>query len=155
VAGGRGRGGLACSGGERLFTDLGCNTCHRGRGRARTELEGLFGNTVQLQDGRTVVADEAYIRESILNPQAKIVAGYQPLMPTYQGLVSEEGLQLIAYIKSLQAGDQPPQPGAESRTGIAEATDSMEPRRSRAGNEWTRSPRPRRRRARRCRATTT
>ena len=66
-------------------------------------LAGLFGKTVQLQNGETVVADETYIRESILNPQAKVVAGYQPIMPTFQGLVSEEQLlQLIAYIKSLR-----------------------------------------------------
>jgi cytochrome c oxidase subunit II len=114
LAGGAGEGTLAAAG-ERLFTDLACNTCHFPDGRGRgPRLEGLFGNTVLLQDGRTVVADEAYIRESILNPQAQIVAGYQAIMPTYQGLVSEEGiLQLIEYIKSLQAGDQPLQPGAE------------------------------------------
>jgi cytochrome c oxidase subunit 2 len=57
---------------------------------------------VKLQGGKTVVADEGYIRESILEPQAKIVAGFQPVMPTFKGLVSEEGiLQIIAYIKSL------------------------------------------------------
>jgi cytochrome c oxidase subunit 2 len=65
-------------------------------------LAGLYGKPVPLQTGETVIADEDYIRESILNPHAKIVAGYQPLMPTYQGQVSEEGLlQLIAYIRSL------------------------------------------------------
>lgn len=89
--------------GEQLFTDLGCITCHRedalGRGPS---LVGLFGKPVQLQSGETVVADENYIRESIMNPQAKIVAGFQPLMSTFQGVVSEEQvLQLIAYIRSL------------------------------------------------------
>jgi cytochrome c oxidase subunit II len=65
----------------------------------------LFGQTVRLQSGETVLVDEAYIRESVLNPTAKIVAGYQPLMPTFQGLISEEGLlQLIAYIRSLGGG---------------------------------------------------
>ena len=69
-------------------------------------LEGLFGKTVALQNGDTVVADEAYIRESILNPGAKITAGFQPIMPTFQGLVSEEQvLELIEYVKSL--GTQP------------------------------------------------
>ena len=53
---------------------------------------GLYGRTVQLAGGGIVHADEAYIRESILNPQAKIVAGFQPLMPTFQGLVTEEGV---------------------------------------------------------------
>jgi cytochrome c oxidase subunit 2 len=91
------------SAGERRFQQLGCNTCHRAEAEARgPALAELFGKTVQLQSGETVVADEAYIRESILNPKARMVLGYQPLMPTYQGLISEEGvLQLIAYIKSL------------------------------------------------------
>lgn len=90
--------------GEKLFGQLACNTCHFmdhiGRGPI---LAGLFGKDVQLQTGQTVKADETYIRESILNPQAKIVAGFQPVMPTFQGQISEEGLlQLIAYIKSLR-----------------------------------------------------
>ena len=66
----------------------------------------LFGRPVKLNDGRTVIADEAYIRESILYPSAKIVAGYQPIMPTYKGQVTEEQLlQLMAYIKSLSSGE--------------------------------------------------
>ncbi len=89
--------------GQQLFSDLACNTCHRpdlkGRGPV---LEGLFGSTVALQSGEKVVADEAYIRESILNPAAKITAGYQPIMPTFQGQVSEEQLlALVEYVKSL------------------------------------------------------
>jgi cytochrome c oxidase subunit 2 len=89
--------------GEKLFSDLACNTCHRTDSQGRGPmLTGLYGKPVELQDGRTVVADEAYLRESITNPQAKIVAGFQPLMPTFQGLVSEEQLlQLIAYVRSL------------------------------------------------------
>jgi cytochrome c oxidase subunit 2 len=89
--------------GEKLFSDLACNTCHRGDTQGRGPmLTGLFGKPVELQDGRTVVADEAYLRESIVNPQAKIVAGFQPLMPTFQGLVTEEQLlQLISYVRSL------------------------------------------------------
>jgi cytochrome c oxidase subunit 2 len=94
--------------GERLFQQLGCDTCHRADSRARGPvLEGLFGKSVQLQGGQTVIADEAYIRESILNPNAKLVTGYQPLMPTFQGLVSEEGiLQILAYIKSLRTSEE-------------------------------------------------
>jgi len=94
------------AGGERLFQQLGCSTCHRSDGTGvGPALVGLFGQTVRLQSGETVLADEAYIRESVLNPTAKIVAGYQPLMPTFQGLISEEGLlQLIAYIRSLGGG---------------------------------------------------
>jgi cytochrome c oxidase subunit 2 len=65
-------------------------------------LDGLFGKEVQLQNGSKVIADESYIRESILNPRAKFVAGFQPIMPTFQGQVSEEQLlQLVAYIKSI------------------------------------------------------
>jgi cytochrome c oxidase subunit 2 len=62
----------------------------------------LIGRTVKLQSGESIVADEAYIRESILNPSAKITVGYQPIMPTFQGLVTEEQvLQIIEYVKSL------------------------------------------------------
>jgi len=77
--------------GQKLFTDLACVTCHRddSTGRGPT-LRGVFGSTVKLQTGGTLRADENYLRESIVNPQAKIVDGYQPLMPTFQGLVSEE-----------------------------------------------------------------
>ncbi len=95
--------------GEKLFADLACNTCHRDDALARgPQLKGAFGHTIRFQDGTTGVMDENYIRESILNPQAKIVAGFQPLMPTFQGVVTEEQiLQLIAYIRSL-ANEQPP-----------------------------------------------
>jgi cytochrome c oxidase subunit II len=111
LAAGAGMGTLADAG-ERLFQNLACNTCHLPDGRGRgPSLQGLFGNEVLLDDGRTVVADEAYIRQSILNPRATTVAGFQQTMPTYQGLISEEGmLQLIEYIKALQPGDQTPQP---------------------------------------------
>jgi cytochrome c oxidase subunit II len=90
--------------GESLFQDLGCVTCHRGEsGALGPALAGVFGSKVHLQSGETIVADEGYLRESILNPQAKIVAGYQPVMPTFKGQVSEENLlQLITYIKTLR-----------------------------------------------------
>src|SRR3954470_20076206 len=95
--------------GEKLFQSLACITCHRADSQGRgPRLEGLFGRTVHLSGGQTIVADADYIRESILNPTAKVVEGYQPIMPTFQGLVTEESvMQLIAYIQSLQA------PGAE------------------------------------------
>jgi len=113
-------GSLAASG-EKLFQQLACNTCHRADSQARgPNLAGLFGRPVKLQDGRTVIADENYIRESILNPGAKIVAGYQNIMPTFQGQVSEEGLlQLVAYIKSLEP--QEPANPAVTRPGPREA----------------------------------
>jgi cytochrome c oxidase subunit 2 len=106
------------SAGEMLFQQLGCSTCHLDQGTGRgPALTGLLGKHVQLNNGSTLVADETYVRESILNPQAKIVAGYQPIMPTFKGLVSEEQLlQLIAYIKAkgasggegAAAAEQPP-----------------------------------------------
>jgi cytochrome c oxidase subunit 2 len=103
LAGGRST-GTAVQNGERLFTDLACVTCHKpdatGRGPS---LLGVYGSTVTLSDGRKVVADENYLRESIMNSQAKVVAGYQGIMPTFQGMVTEENLlQLIAYIKTLK-----------------------------------------------------
>jgi cytochrome c oxidase subunit 2 len=106
LSGGRPFGSLA-ENGEKLFQDLACGNCHKADGSGRCpNLVGLFGRNVELSDGHTIKADEAYIRESILRPEAKIVAGYQPLMPTFQGLVTEEGvLQLVEYIKSL--GKQP------------------------------------------------
>lgn len=89
--------------GQRLFQELGCDGCHTGApDAAAPPLEGLFGEEVTLQSGESVIADEAYLRESILTPDAKIVEGYQAIMPSFQGQVSEEQLTaLIAYIKSL------------------------------------------------------
>ena len=100
--------------GEKLFSSLACNTCHRTDSQGRGPmLTNLFGKQVELQGGGTVTVDEAYIRESIVNPQAKIVAGFQPIMPTFQGLVTEEQLlQLITYVKSLS-----PQAGAPAPAG--------------------------------------
>jgi cytochrome c oxidase subunit 2 len=100
-------GGSMVDNGAKLFADLTCNTCHLDNGQGRGPvLKGLYGKQVLLSNGQTVTADDAYIRESILNPQAKVVAGFQPIMPTFQGLVTEEQLlQLIAYVKSL--GDKP------------------------------------------------
>jgi cytochrome c oxidase subunit 2 len=78
-----------------------------GTGRAPS-LNGVYGGTVRLADGSNVTADDAYIRESILAPNAKIVAGYQPLMPAFQGqLTEEEIMSLTAYIKSLQSQPVP------------------------------------------------
>jgi cytochrome c oxidase subunit 2 len=93
--------------GKELFASLGCATCHRfdvqGRG---PNLAGIYNKPVLLEDGRTVTADENYVRESILNPTAKIVNGFKQIMPTFQGIVSDEQLNaLVAYVKSLS---QPP-----------------------------------------------
>ena len=92
------------SAGEKLFQKLGCVTCHLSNDSGRgPSLVGVFGKKVQLEAGRSATADETYIRESILNPQAKVVAGFQPIMPTFKGLISEDGItQIIAYLKSLK-----------------------------------------------------
>jgi cytochrome c oxidase subunit 2 len=90
--------------GEQLFTSLMCVTCHLPEASGRgPSLVNVAGSTVKLADGRSVVADDNYLRESIMNSQAKIVAGYQPIMPVFQGMVNEEQLlQLISYIKTLK-----------------------------------------------------
>jgi len=89
--------------GAKLFNDLACSTCHVDTGQGRgPSLKGIIGTTVDLQSGDTVTVDEAYLRESILNSQAKVVKGFQPLMPTFQGLISEENLvALIEHVKSM------------------------------------------------------
>jgi cytochrome c oxidase subunit II len=90
--------------GEALFEQYGCITCHLADGKGRgPSLVGVYKSNVKLNNGSTVVADEDYLRRSILNPRSQIVEKYQAIMPTFQGQISEEGLlQIIAYIKSLE-----------------------------------------------------
>jgi cytochrome c oxidase subunit 2 len=97
---------LAASG-EQLFQEKACNTCHRSDSDARAPiLNGVYGSEVALLGGDIVTADDNYIRESIMNPAAKVVAGYQPIMPTYKGqLTEEELLELMSYIQSLEGAD--------------------------------------------------
>ena len=105
-----GSGGLSMAArGEQLFQQLGCVSCHLPDGPGRgPSLGGKFGSQETLGNGAVIAVDDAYVRESILTPQTKLVAGYQPLMPTFQGLVNEEGvMSLIEYIKSLPATGQP------------------------------------------------
>jgi cytochrome c oxidase subunit 2 len=113
--------------GQKLFQELGCTSCHRfdtqGRG---PNLVGLYGKPVLLSDGSTVIADDAYIRESILNPGSQIVAGFKPIMPSFQGIVTEDQLlSLIAYVKSLATPEEqepvsnrPPVPKTSEGTGV-------------------------------------
>jgi cytochrome c oxidase subunit 2 len=118
-------GGTMAEAGAKVFTDLSCNTCHIEAGGGRgPALKGTYGKQVLLSGGQTATVDDAYIRESILNPQAKIMSGFLPIMPTFQGLVTEEQLlQLIAYVKSLSdnAGgtgsvtQPPPAPAAKQQ----------------------------------------
>jgi cytochrome c oxidase subunit II len=105
--------------GEKLFAERACATCHVADGTGRApSLNGLYGAQVLLADGTTVTADEAYIRESILQPNAKIAAGYQPVMPSFQGQLTEEQIfALTAYIKSLQS-----RPVPAKGSGIAPST---------------------------------
>ncbi len=93
--------------GTRLFQRLGCAACHLPQGSGQgPSLVGVFGRPVKLSSGATIVANEDYIRETITHPGVRIVAGYQPIMPTFKGLVTEEEMQqLIAYIKSLGKED--------------------------------------------------
>ena len=107
--------------GQKLFSELGCITCHRSDTQGRgPNLAGVFGKPVLLEDGRTVMADENYVRESILEPQAKVVKGFKPVMPTFQGQVSDEQLSaLVAYVKSLA---QAPTGQPARATGLAAAT---------------------------------
>lgn len=108
--------------GEQLFMKYACNTCHLDAPTARGPvLTGLYGQARPLADGRTVVADDNYIRESILNPTAKLAAGFQPIMPAFQGQVSEEDLvRLLAYIKALGA-EQTPALAVESPLSLQES----------------------------------
>jgi cytochrome c oxidase subunit II len=100
--------------GERLFQQLGCSGCHSPNSTVRAPpLEGIYGKPVPLQSGHVVTADESYIRDSILLPQKDVVAGYAPVMPTFQGRISEEELmQIIAYIRSLGTGTPEPRKAA-------------------------------------------
>lgn len=113
--------GSLASQGEKLFQKFACNTCHTNDATARGPvLAGIYGSQVMLGSGDVIVADDNYIRESILNPQAKVAAGFLPIMPTFQGQVTEEDLlKLLAYVKSLA----PPQP--ESRPLGVEAPASL------------------------------
>jgi cytochrome c oxidase subunit 2 len=92
--------------GERLFASLSCNACHNSGPTARgPNLVNVYGSHLTLSTGRTITADEAYLRAAILNPSQNITQGYAPIMPTYQGQVSEEGvIALVEYIKNLDSG---------------------------------------------------
>lgn len=101
--------------GGRLFQQLGCSGCHSQNSIVRAPLlDGIYGKPVPLQSGQVVLADESYIRDSILLPQKDVVAGYAPVMPPFQGRISEEELmQIIAYIRFL--GEEGPEPRKTTR----------------------------------------
>jgi len=112
--------------GAKLFEQFQCATCHAQGGATPARgpaLEDLYMKEVALADGSTAIADETYLRESILRPTKKLVAGYQPLMPTFEGQIDEEGvLHLIAYIKSLSEESRD-----ESRESKAGETSGSRP----------------------------
>lgn len=93
--------------GKQLFQAYGCSGCHLGRSSVRApSLAGIYGRPVPLANGTTIIADEAYLHDSIVRPVKHIVAGYAPIMPSFAGQISEgEILKIIAYIKSLEPGD--------------------------------------------------
>ncbi len=117
--------GSLASTGEKLFHQFGCSNCHQFDGQGRCPvLRDLFGRVVRIAGGQTVIADETYIRESILFPRAKIVEGFQAVMPTFDGQLTEEQvLALIAYIKAIGPApgtQQPVSPGTVPRNYGAE-----------------------------------
>lgn len=99
------------AGGAKLFRKYGCSGCHAAGSAIRAPmLEGIFGKPIPLDNGTIVTADERYIRDSILLPKSQVVAGFRPVMPTFEGRVSEgDLLQIIAYIKSLAKSEEPSQ----------------------------------------------
>jgi len=111
--------------GQQLFQTLGCASCHgaNGEGGRGPTLAGAFGKETLLQSGEKVQVNEGYIRESILNPQAKLVVGFGPIMPTFQGQVSEDQvMQLVAFIKSLHATGAVPVTAASPTQSASPAT---------------------------------
>ena len=89
--------------GERLFASMGCNACHNGTAAARgPNLAGVYGSKLTLTNGAQVLVNEAYLRDAILNPSQHVTAGFAPIMPTYQGQISEDGLiDIVEYLKTL------------------------------------------------------
>jgi cytochrome c oxidase subunit II len=112
--------GSLANAGEKSFQQYGCAMCHRTDAAGRApNLVGIYDKPVLLDDGRTVIADESYIRESILNPGVKVVSGYKNIMPTFQGQLSEEEvIGLVAYVKALSNGTaNPPIPVSNPNSG--------------------------------------
>ena len=110
--------------GERLFASMGCTACHNGSAAARgPSLAGVYGANLTLANGRQVLVNEAYLRDSILNPSQHVTAGFAPIMPTYQGQISEDGLiDLIEYIKTLQTNYRVQQTDVTSQSDQAAPT---------------------------------
>jgi cytochrome c oxidase subunit 2 len=111
--------------GSKLYARRGCSGCHSidGSKRVGPSFKEVFGNTRPFASGDSITADENYIRESIIYPKAKVVAGYQPAMPSYKGQLSEDDLYcLVEYLKSIS--DYTPQPNADSKPAAADETEA-------------------------------
>ncbi|QHN01993.1 cytochrome c oxidase subunit II [Granulicella sp. WH15] len=110
--------------GERLFASMGCNQCHSGNAASRgPNLAGVYGSKLQLTNGSQVLVNDAYLRDAILNPSQHVTAGYQPIMPTYQGQISEDGLiDLVEYIKNLNSNYRVQQTLGTSQSDLAAPT---------------------------------
>ena len=110
--------------GERLFASMGCNSCHNGTAAARgPSLAGVYGSKLTLTDGRQILVDDAYLRDAILNPSEHVTAGFSPIMPTYQGQISEDGLiDLVEFIKNMQSNYRVQQTLVTAATGEAAPT---------------------------------
>jgi cytochrome c oxidase subunit II len=129
--------------GKDLFMNkLGCASCHTGGPAQRgAKLEGIFNHEVRLAGGATVTADEQYIRNSILNPSAQIVEGFQPIMPTFKGQVTEEQLNsLVAYIKSLSPNAGSAAPASAPAANTASAPANAAPTANKADRGKTAAP---------------
>ena len=114
--------------GERLFASMGCNSCHNGTAAARgPSLAGVYGSKLTLTDGRQILVDDAYLRDAILNPSEHVTAGFAPIMPTYQGQISEDGLiDLVEFIKNMQSNYRVQQTLVTAATGEAAPTTPLE-----------------------------
>jgi len=110
--------------GERLFASMGCNACHSGNAAARgPNLFGVYGSKLTLANGSQVLANDAYLRDAILNPSQHVTAGFAPIMPTYQGQISEDGLiDLVEYIKNMQSNYRVQQTQVTSDSNLAAPT---------------------------------
>lgn len=110
--------------GERLFASMECSACHNGSSTARgPSLAGVYGSKLTLTSGQQVVVTDAYLRDAILNPSQHVTAGFAPIMPTYQGQISEDGLiDLVEYIKTLNTNYRVQQTLGTSQSDLAAPT---------------------------------
>ena len=110
--------------GERLFATMECTACHNGSAAARgPSLAGVYGSKLTLTNGQQVLVNDAYLRDAILNPSQHVTAGYSPIMPTYQGQISEDGLiDLVEYIKTLNSNYRVQQTLGTSQSDLAAPT---------------------------------